>query len=597
MFRFASEYASVKFRSLSGHRLAGSKLGPLPLPQEPSRFLPAVISQSASASQTETEVREDQCLPPQAAPSYRVEPKSGTLVVESGQQLPELTRSLFDKLRTRLMGNHKVVPLPALTETGSSDSLARVVQHKPVKWNLVPNQKSLSKSPRTSSLHSSQEQKVSGQPEREGLERGEQNGRKRPKKRRCRVSSSAKPVSIRGSVAPPQNDKKIKYEREELQDEDQDTRMDQKIQDMSTPEVNSLGVVDVMSPKRQRVYSLSPSLNQTSLCSVSPTLNQLSPSFGSTQALHNQTPPVLTSAYTAPQCVDMLPRIDTRDLDLVFRQKGSSYSPVTLGQGANGQVILMQRRSDNSLVAIKHLTHTGNQYAANEEFTRETQAMSAVSSSTAFPKLLGVVNRNSFAMEFIGTLDQKTSWSVLEAFSPPRLLKSQDWLKVCIDITKGLMDMHAAGWTHNDLHNANVMVLRDTPDQSGTWEGKIIDLGCASRINDPPPVRYLSAEDQKHCFKYCGQLAPEIIEGRSTFSPLSDVFSLGVLFRDIARTSRHLSHLKSLGKRCSHPLPKMRPAMGQVLQELTSVLKSHKNNPPKSRIGSLYQAVKHHIRS
>ena len=449
-------------------------------------------------------------------------------------------------------------------------------------------------------LFSSQEQKVSGRPEREGLERGEQDGRKRPKKRRCRVTSSAKAVSVRGSVAPPQDDKKIKDEREEfeegVQDEDQDTRMDQMIQDMSSPEVNSLGVVDVMSPKRRRVYSLSPSLNQTSLCSVSQTLNQLSPSFGSAQALHNQTPLVLTSAYTAPQCVDLLPRIDTRDLDLVFRQKGSSYSPVTLGQGANGQVILMQRRSDNSLVAVKHLTHTGNQYAANEELTRETQAMSAVSSSTAFPKLLGVVNRNSFAMEFIGTLDQKTSWSVLEAFSPPRLLKSQDWLKVCIDITKGLMDMHAAGWTHNDLHNANVMVLRDTPDQSGTWEGKIIDLGCASRINDPPPVRYLSAEDQKHCFKYCGQLAPEIVEGRATFSPLSDVFSLGVVFRDIARSSRHLSHLKSLGKRCSHPLPKTRPAMGQVLQELTSMLKSHKNTPPKSRIGSLYQAVKHHIR-
>ena len=280
-------------------------------------------------------------------------------------------------------------------------------------------------------------------------------------------------------------------------------------------------------------------------------------------------------------------------------RKGKSYSRVKLGHGDFGEVALMQSHSDGSFMAVKRLTKVQNPHRARDEFTRETQAMNAVSSSRAFPKFLGTVDQHSFAMEFIGNPDKRSSWSAYQMLGKiSRPMKSLDWLKVAMDVTKGLMDMHEAGWTHNDLHNNNVMVCRDPQDQSAAWEGKIIDLGFAHPINNPPPPEHMTPKQKQHCYKHCVQLAPEIIEGTSQYNQKSDVYSLGQLFLDFATASRRLSSLKALGKRCANKQPHMRPTLEEVLQELT-VIYDHRKNQPRKRgaLATLYHSLKKRIRA
>ncbi|XP_038061010.1 uncharacterized protein LOC119731809 [Patiria miniata] len=294
-----------------------------------------------------------------------------------------------------------------------------------------------------------------------------------------------------------------------------------------------------------------------------------------------------------------LPRIDKSDLNPVMTLKGNSYSAVKLGKGEFGEVSLMQSRSDGTLMAVKRLTKLRNPCRAEDAFTRETQAMDAVSSSKAFPKFLGTVDRYSFAMESIGNLDKRTSWSAYQMFKKrSNQMKSLDWLKVASDVTKGLMDMHEAGWTHNDLHSDNVMVCRDPENQSTGWEGKIIDLGYAYRIDNPPPPQQLTAKQKKKHFKDCAQLAPEIIEGTSCYNVQSDVYSLGVLFQDIAAESRRLSCLKALGKRCANKTPHMRPALDEVLQELSLMHYERLTQPRKNGpLANLFRSLKNRIRA
>ncbi|XP_022111499.1 uncharacterized protein LOC110990686 [Acanthaster planci] len=293
-----------------------------------------------------------------------------------------------------------------------------------------------------------------------------------------------------------------------------------------------------------------------------------------------------------------LPRIDKADLTPVMSRKGHSYSTVKLGSGSFGEVSLMQNCTDGTLIAVKRLTKVGNRLKAEEAFKRETQAMNAVSSSSAFPKFLGIVDRYSFAMEFLGDLDKQNACSAYKMFRKrSSKMKSLDWLKVATDVTQGLQDMHAAGWTHNDLHSDNVMVWRDPEDQSGGWEGKIIDLGYAYRIDNPPPPQQLTPTQEKKCFKDCGQLAPEVIKGTSRYNVKSDVYSLGQFFLDIVSETGRASCLKALGKRCINKDPNLRPTLDAVLQELALMHYERLNRPQKTGpLAGLFRSLKNRFR-
>ncbi|XP_022106966.1 uncharacterized protein LOC110988052 [Acanthaster planci] len=269
-----------------------------------------------------------------------------------------------------------------------------------------------------------------------------------------------------------------------------------------------------------------------------------------------------------------LPIIDEKDVQPVETKKGT---PIKLGCGDYGNVYLMRSHMDGTLMAVKRLTQFGgcqSQDKRTQEMLREIRAMEAVKSCRVFPKFLGVLDLYSFGQEFVGNSRTMKSWSAFKLLyrnsRGPRLLPL-DWVRICIDVTEGLDTFHRAGWTHNDLHVGNIMVWRDPKKLTATWEGKIIDLGKASRIKSPPPPKILTFVQMMFAFKNCTQLAPEIVEGRSRYNVKSDIYSLGIVLQDIAKENRLLSGFKTIGDRCVFEEPNRRPELKTILKELNQL--------------------------
>ncbi|XP_038077292.1 uncharacterized protein LOC119745141 [Patiria miniata] len=269
-----------------------------------------------------------------------------------------------------------------------------------------------------------------------------------------------------------------------------------------------------------------------------------------------------------------LPIIDERDLEPVQTRKGTA---IKLGSGDYGEVFLMRSRVDGTLMAVKRLTDipgSNQKDKRTAEMLQELRAMEAVKSCRVFPNFLGVLDLYSFAQEFVGNARTMISLSAFKLLykSPrgPHLLPL-DWVRICIDVTEGLEMLHGAGWTHNDLHISNILVWRDPRKVTATWEAKIIDLGKASPIKNPPPPKILTFMQMMFAFKNCTQMAPEIVEGRSRYNVKSDVYSLGIALQDIGKDNRLLSSFKTIGDRCVVEEPDQRPELKIILKELNQL--------------------------
>ena len=188
------------------------------------------------------------------------------------------------------------------------------------------------------------------------------------------------------------------------------------------------------------------------------------------------------------------PTLDAADLDCINHPDGTK---VVLGRGNNAEVTLMRRRSDGTLLAVKRLTKNRFRTMVDKDMLREVTALRSVRRSSFFPKLVGVIDYSSFAQELIGDGSDNSANNFYMARYYLNLLRRGDWFHVCRDITAGLMELHHAGWMHNDLHSGNVMVCRNPPGSKVLWSGKIIDLGCAQNIYSLAPPLILTKEEKQ----------------------------------------------------------------------------------------------------
>ncbi|XP_022106529.1 probable serine/threonine-protein kinase DDB_G0272092 [Acanthaster planci] len=282
-------------------------------------------------------------------------------------------------------------------------------------------------------------------------------------------------------------------------------------------------------------------------------------------------PSKTTHPNIAPSCLKKIlpdhlqgpyPTVDSGDLEYVMTSLGRK---VVLGRGNNGEVLLMRRHSDGTLLAVKRLC---NKRFRIKYMLQELAAMQAVSSCPFFPKLFGVVDNSSFAQEFLG--DESTNHAV--NFAAARftygLLTAREWLYVCRDIAEGLKALHRTGWVHNDLHVGNAMLCPRPSGSKVGWTAKIIDLGLAYPLQNLPPAYKLTHEEKQCYYQMRKQVAPEIVEGKTQFSTKSDIYSLGKLFLDIAFNSSSLHGLRHLGLACMIRSPAHRPTLSSVLKKL-----------------------------
>ena len=93
-------------------------------------------------------------------------------------------------------------------------------------------------------------------------------------------------------------------------------------------------------------------------------------------------------------------------------------------------------------------------------------------------------------------------------------------LDLCHDMAKGLQFLHIAGLVHNNLHGANVLISQD-------GRAKIADYIC-------PLVDSLN---EKVTPQHNVYTSPELVKDINVYSKQSDIFSLGVLYLQVATQS------------------------------------------------------------
>ena len=249
----------------------------------------------------------------------------------------------------------------------------------------------------------------------------------------------------------------------------------------------------------------------------------------------------------------------------------SQGQPVCLGAGRNGQILLKRRKTDGMLVAVKRLLNVQDQAQEYQKMVAEIRCMMAVQHRPEFPKVFGIIDQTTFAVEFIGDLVSMTSTDLYTFLTnPPASPSTSDWIQICLDISRGLLALHNAGWTHNDLHHQNVMIWRD-PDRSNNWAAKIIDMGCVTRTDLPPPTFMFDSAKKAWCYQNCPQLPPEVIEGVCQQGVKADTYSLGSLFHLIANNVGGLDSIHDIGDKCKARMPHDRPTLDSVIQDLASL--------------------------
>ena len=93
-------------------------------------------------------------------------------------------------------------------------------------------------------------------------------------------------------------------------------------------------------------------------------------------------------------------------------------------------------------------------------------------------------------------------------------------LDLCLDMAKGLQFLHTAGLVHNNLHGANVLISQDE-------RAKIADYLC-------PLIDSLNENVTPQHTVYT---SPELVKNIHVYSKQSDIYSLGVMYLQVATQS------------------------------------------------------------
>ena len=243
--------------------------------------------------------------------------------------------------------------------------------------------------------------------------------------------------------------------------------------------------------------------------------------------------------------------------------------PTCLGKGAFGKVLLKRKKRGGALVAFKSLLGhlVDDRMELYKEMLVELRALMAVQHHREFPRVLGIVDQTTYAVEFIGDAVTRCSRHLKAAVKdPPASLTELGWIQICLDVSRGLLALHQAGWSHNDLHSRNVMVYRH-PKPHDTWGAKIIDLGKATRIDNPPPPRQYDAKRKTYIYRHCQHLAPELVEGTCRMGVKTDIFGLGYVFGVVSNNKPELGAVDVIHRQCSQA-PKDRPTLESIIVDI-----------------------------
>ncbi|MEM9191375.1 MAG: sigma 54-interacting transcriptional regulator [Myxococcota bacterium] len=219
-----------------------------------------------------------------------------------------------------------------------------------------------------------------------------------------------------------------------------------------------------------------------------------------------------------------------------------------LGEGGEGTVFRVWDPLTDRILALKRLPARNPR--AVERFYKEFSALREV----VHPQLTQVfdfgIERRPGATPRCFFTSELIEGTTLDAFADGR--SYEEVASAVEDVLRAVLFLHTVGLRHNDLKPANILV---SPEGRAT----VIDLGHASALRTP------ASDTVAGTPRF---VAPELLAGEPA-DERSDLYSLGVVFEEVARRAHRVERLAAIARQLQEPSPEHRPdSMHAVLAAL-----------------------------
>ncbi len=248
---------------------------------------------------------------------------------------------------------------------------------------------------------------------------------------------------------------------------------------------------------------------------------------------------------------------------MIGRKLGHYSIVEKLGQGGMGEVYVAEDAKLHRRVALKVLpAETAADPERQARFEREARAVAALN----HPNIVTIYSVEHFAGIHFLTMELVLGRNLSELI-PVDGLPLERFFEIGIPLADAVGAAHLRGITHRDLKPDNVMV---------TSEGrlKVLDFGLAKLQEDAAAISTaatrLSVTAEGKIMGTVSYMSPEQAEGKPV-DPRSDIFSLGIVFYEMAAGSRPfggdtpVSIIASIVKEAPREICDLRPQLPRDL--------------------------------
>lgn len=143
------------------------------------------------------------------------------------------------------------------------------------------------------------------------------------------------------------------------------------------------------------------------------------------------------------------------------------------------------------------------------------------------------------------------------------------WTSTLLEICKGLQHIHSLGLVYRDLKTDNVVFYQS--DES--IKPVIVDFGKCQYIQEGIFYHLTKDEQMKYSKEY-KHIAPDLIEGKTKPTPITDIYSYGRLMKHVlvyGGVHMKVWSKKVIGvcKECLHPCSSKRPSITNIITALS----------------------------
>ena len=253
-----------------------------------------------------------------------------------------------------------------------------------------------------------------------------------------------------------------------------------------------------------------------------------------------------------------VPEIEWHKLNSLKEKEGNAVQD-QLGEGVFGWCV--KKYYKGIPVAVKVL----NQLSSAQDVRNEAYTM-AQCSHPSIPHLFGVnvTKKPYFIVSYFYHL-HNSSCTLYHALQSKLMSLSQHSAEnILLKLCEAIDYLHLKRFLHRDIKSDNIILT----EVNNMYHPMLIDFGKAIRLSDAPSKqKSMTAQEQEEYRKRHRHIAPELVVGQPP-SFASDMFSLGLVMKDVSGKVKMGSNFVAGQRKCLQPNPKLRCTISYLLSLL-----------------------------